>query len=168
MSCGFCVENCSNNAKSQPIFVFFHLVSNGVGAGCKKLVGHHRLKFLNFWSFNWCKGGVLLQFCEKIQSSMHYIFTQIYLIVSIGQSHMESPTEFFMKKLFFQFWCDSHPHFTAFEPTYLPTKITPNRSVIFCHPLLSFKTSPGDPWTQSLKTNFLNINSPQYESNHFK
>ena len=37
---------------------------------------------------------VFQQFCDKIQSNMHQIFTQMYLTVSIGPSHMESPTRF--------------------------------------------------------------------------
>ena len=56
-----------------------------------------------------CKGSGFLQYCEKIQSSMHQIFTQIYLTVSIEPSHMESPTELFIKKFFFR-W-SPHPFF---------------------------------------------------------
>ena len=34
-----------------------------------------------------------MQFCDQIQSSMHQIFTQIHLTVSIGPSYMKSPSE---------------------------------------------------------------------------
>ena len=106
-----CVEICSNNAKSQPNlnFIFFHLVSNDVGVGCKQLVGHNSVLSFTTPSCSTavCKGSVFLQFCNKIQSSMHQIFTQMYLTASIGQSHMERPTELFMKKFFFQ--CDGLP-----------------------------------------------------------
>ena len=51
---------------------------------------------------------------------MHQTFTEMYLIVSIGQSHMESPTESFIKKFFFR-WS---PHSFAFE---LPDKNPPKQ-----------------------------------------
>ena len=41
-----------------------------------------------------CKGSVFLQFWDKIQSSIHQIFTQMYSTVSIGPSYKESPTGF--------------------------------------------------------------------------
>ena len=47
---------------------------------------------------------------------MHPIFTQMYLTVSIGPSHMESPTELFIKKFFF-------PGSFHFSYLNLPTKI---------------------------------------------
>ena len=56
------------------------------------------------------KGNEFLQLCEKIQSSLYQIFTQMYLTVSIGPSYMESCTEFKKKYLFR--WS---PQFYAFE-----------------------------------------------------
>ena len=108
-----CVKNCSNNAKLQTNLNFYilPLESNGFCVGCKQLVGHNSV--LSFCtpscSTAVCKGSVFLQFCDKIQSSIHQIFTQMYLTVSTGQSHMERPTESFIKKFFFQ--CDGHPIF---------------------------------------------------------
>ena len=67
-------------------------------------------------SNNECKGSVFQQFFDKNQSRMHQIFTQMYLTVSIGPSYMESPTELFLKKLFFRWSL----HFFAFE--------TPNKN----------------------------------------
>ena len=100
------------------IFTSFHLVSNDAGAGYKQLVGHNSV--LSFCtpscSTAVCKGSVFLQFCDKIQSSMHQIFAQMYLTVSIGMLHIERPTESFIKKFFFP--CRVHsPRFSAFEPT---------------------------------------------------
>ena len=37
---------------------------------------------------------VFLHLCDKIQSSMRQVFSQMYLKVSIGASYTESPTEF--------------------------------------------------------------------------
>ena len=74
-------------------FIFFLLISNGVGSGCNQFVGHNTISQQLFtplarWS-TICKGNIFLQFCYKIQSSMHQIFTQMYLTVSIRPSHME-------------------------------------------------------------------------------
>ena len=79
MRCSSCVGNCSNNEKSQPNPNFYILPSgkNDVGVGCKQLVGHNSI--LSFCtpscSTAICKGSAFLQFCDKIQSSMHKIFT---------------------------------------------------------------------------------------------
>ena len=51
---------------------------------------------------------------------MHQIFTQMFLIASIERSHIESTTELFLKKLFFQWSL----HFSSFEhPNKIPPKI---------------------------------------------
>ena len=122
-----CVENCSNNSKSQPNLNFYIFPS---GKQWRRrwlqAIGRapQHLKFLRSYLFNCCicKGSVFLQFCDKIQLSMHQIFTQIYLTVSIGQSHMESPTELFTKKFFFCFQCDGQPIFPHLNPTKIPPK----------------------------------------------
>ena len=128
--------------KSQPkseFFIFFHLVSNDVGVGCKQLVGHKSvLSFCNPSCLTVvCKGSVFLQFCGKTQSRIHQIFTQIYLIVSTGQSHMERPTESFIKKSFFR--C----HFSAFEPSSQQKSLQTGACQFTIHPLSS-KTIPED------------------------
>ena len=99
---------------------------------------------------------LFLQFCEKIQSSMHQIFIQIYLTVSIGPSHKESPTELFIKKFFFR-WST---HFPTFE---LPNKNPPKSYMSFQRltPPSSLETTLGNAKTQPLITNFLSINPPQ-------
>ena len=85
-----CVKNCSKNAKLQTNLNFYilPLESNGFCVGCKQLVGHNSV--LSFCtpssSTAVCKGSVFLQFCVKIQSSMHQIFVEMYLTVSFGQS----------------------------------------------------------------------------------
>ena len=109
-----CTEKCSNNEKiktKSEFILFFYLVSNDGSVGCKQLVGHESvLSFCNpSCSTAVCKGSVFLQFSDKIQSSIHQIFTQMYLTVSTGQSHMERPTESFIKKFFFR--CDGHAIF---------------------------------------------------------
>ena len=125
------------------IFVFFHLVSNDVGVGCKQLVGHNSV--LSFCtpscSTAVCKRSVFFQFYDKIQSSMHQIFNQNVLNSFCRRSHMERPTESFIKKFFFQ--CDGHPVFCIW--TYLPTKNPPQTGI--CHFTilpLSFKKGPQD------------------------
>ena len=67
-----------------------------------------------------------MYFCSfvTIQSSMHQIFTQMYLTVSIGQSHMERPTESFIKKFFYR--GDSHPIFPHLN---LPPNKSPPKQV---------------------------------------
>ena len=49
----------------------------------------------------------------------------MYLTVPIGHSHMESPTEIFIKKFFFRFRCDGHPIFTHLNLP--PRKSTPKQ-----------------------------------------
>ena len=92
------------------------------------------------------------------------MFIQMYLTVSIGPSQMESPTELFIKKFFFR-WS---PHFSVLEP---PNKNPPNRYMSFQWPTTfppSLETSPEDTRTQSLITNFISFNPPEYQSNHHK
>ena len=136
------------------IFIFLHLVSNGVGVGCKHLVGHNSV--LSFCTPSCStavfKGSVFLQFWNKIQSSMHQIFTQMHLSVSVGQSHIESHTELFTKKFLFRFQCDGYPIFLHLS--LLPIKNPPKQE----HAIL-----PSPP-----SSNFLSINPPQYKSNHHK
>ena len=119
MPCSSCVENCSNYEKSQPSMKSYILPSGKQWSWrCLQAVGRaqQRFKFLHSsflvvqlpeWAV--CKGSVFQQFCDKIHSSMHQIFPQMYLTVSIGQSNMERPTELFIKKFFFR-W-DGHPIF---------------------------------------------------------
>ena len=93
--------------------------------------------FTSSYSTTVCKGSVFLKFYDNIQSSMHQIFTQMYLTVSIGQSRIERPTELFIKKFYFR--CDGHPIFPHLNLTSnLPTKIPPNRYMAFYdhHPIL--------------------------------
>ena len=49
-----CVENCSNNAKSQADLNFYILpsdkISNGVAVGCKQLIGVRLMKMEKFWT----------------------------------------------------------------------------------------------------------------------
>ena len=66
---------------------------------------------------------------------MHQIFTQMYLTVSIRQSHMERPTESFIKKFFFR--CDGHPIFLHVS---LPPNKNPQNQV---HAILP--SSPHSP-----------------------
>ena len=89
-----CIENCSNNAKSQTNLVFYIPSSDKqrrqrwLPPICR--AQHHLTA--TFYTPRWstiCKGNIFLQFCYKIQSSMHQIFTQMYLTVSIRPSHME-------------------------------------------------------------------------------
>ena len=129
------------------IFIIFYLVSNDVGVGCKQLVEHNSV--ISFCtpscSTALCKGSVFLQFCDKIQSSMHQIFTQMYLTFSIGQSHMERPTESIIKKFFFRF--DGHPIFLhLFEPTSQQKSPKPGAYYFTILPPFS-KTSPEGTWT---------------------
>ena len=110
-----------------------------------------------------CKGSEFLQFCKKIQSSMYKTFTQMYLTVSIGPSHMESSTEL-IKKFFFR-WS---PQFSAFEP---PNKNPPNRYMSYQRPTtlpLSPETTLGDTSTQSLITNFRSFSPSQYTNLQFR
>ena len=81
------------NHKQTWFFIFFLLISSGVSGGCHQFVGHNTISQQLFtplarWS-TLCKGNIFFQFCYKIQSSMHQIFTQMYLTVSIRPSHME-------------------------------------------------------------------------------
>ena len=115
-------------------------------------------------SNNECKGNVYQQFFDKNQSRMHQIFTQMYLTVSIGPSHMESPTELFIKKFFFQ-WS---PHFSAFEPLNKNYPRQVDAILMAHHPLLIPQRKSKKHQTQSLITNFLSFNHPQYKSNHHK
>ena len=151
------------------IFVFFHLVSNDTDVGLKQLVGRNSV--LSFCTLSCsttvCKGNVFLQFCDKIQSSMHQIFTQMHLTIAIGQSHMERPTKSFIKKFFFCFPCNGQPIFPHLNLP--PNKKSPQTGT--CHFTilpLSSKTIPEDTWSHSLMTNFLSINPPQHKSNHHK
>ena len=112
-----CVENCSNNAKSQPNPNFYILLSDK--QRCRRWLqalcrAQHRLVFCTT-CVSWttvCKGSEFLQFCDKGQSNMHQIFTKMYFTVSIGPSHMESSMELFIKKFFFR-WS---PNSSAFGP----------------------------------------------------
>ena len=135
------------------ISIFFHLISNDISIGFKQLVGHESV-FLSFCnpscSTAACKGSVFLQFCDKIQSSIHQIFTQMYLSFY--------RTESFIKKFFFR-W-----HLSAFETSTQQKSSQTGTCQFTIHPLSS-KTIPEDTWTQSLITNFLSIKPPQYESN---
>ena len=125
LSCGFpeavhivvkmprssCVENCSKNAKSQPNLKFYILPSGKqVRLHWLQAIGRaqQRFKFLQssllvvqLPECTVCKRSIFQQFRDKIQSSMHQVFPQIYLTVSIGQS-LERPTELFIKKFFFR------------------------------------------------------------------
>ena len=47
-------------------------------------------------------------------------------------------------------------------------RIPPKRCMSFNGPQPFPPHPPGDTWTQSLITNFLSFNSPQYETNHHK
>ena len=109
------------------------------------------------------KESVFLQFCDKIQWSMHQIFTQMYLTVFIGPSHMESPTKLFIKKFFF-WWS---PHFSAFEP---PNRNPPKQVHVIStvHHPPSVSQNNSRRYIHLLITNFLGFNPPQYESNHHK
>ena len=75
---------------------------------------------------------------------------------------IRASAELFIEIFFFKWSL----HFTTFEPTNnnAPKKVY----AISTNPLSPFETSPGDTWTQSLVTNFLNFNPRQYESNHHK
>ena len=135
MSPASSVKNCLNNAKSLQIwiFMFFHLASNDVCTGCKQLVCHNSVfSFYTLFSTVVCKGSVFLQFCDKIQSIMHQIFNQMYLIVSIGQSHLERPMESFIKKFFFR--SNGHPIFQHMNSVISQEKILPNKYMPIYHP----------------------------------
>lgn len=86
---------------------------------------------------------VHLCICDNIQSSMHQIFTDMYLTVSIELSYMESPTELFIRKFLFQ-WS---PHFSAFDSQ----QKSPQTGTCY------FISTTRDTWTQSLITSFLNF-----------
>ena len=131
-----CVENCSNFAKSQPNLKF-HILPSGK-QWCRRWLqaisrAQQHFKFLHFSLLvvqlpecTVCKGSVFQQFCDKIQSTMYQIFFQMYLTVSIGQSHMERPTELFIKKFFFR--CDGHPPFFRIWTYLLPPSQNKPRS----------------------------------------
>ena len=141
-----CVENCSNNTKSQPNINFYILPSGK--QWCRRWlqeIGRVQqcLKFLHpSCSTAVCKESVLLQFCDKIQSSMHQIFTQMYLTVFIGQSLMDSPTKLFIKKFFLRFRCKGHPIFSHLNLP--PDKNPPKQVHAMLHLSPSSKTSPED------------------------
>ena len=155
-------ENCSNNVKSQPNLNCYILLSDetGVGVDSKYFVRHNSV-----WDFvllaSWpavCKGSEFLQFCEKIQSSMYKIFTQMYLTVSIGPSHMKSSTEF-IKKFFFRWW---PPIFRIWTSQQKSTKQVHVISTTHHTPaILRNNSRIGNTWTQSLITNFVSFNLPQ-------
>ena len=65
---------------------------------------------------------------------------------------MESPTELFIKEIFR--WL---LHLSAFEP---PNE-NPSKQVYVISTASFPETTPGDTWTQSLITNFLNVNLPR-------
>ena len=154
---------CSNNVKSQPNLNFYILLSDKNRRwGWRWLqaifVRHNSIKdfvLLASWSAV-CKGSEFLQFCEKIQSNMHQIFSQMCLTVSIGPSHMDSSTELFIKKLFR--WS---PQFSSFDS---PNKNLSNRYMSFKRPAIlpeSPETTLRNTWTQALITNVLSFIPPQ-------
>ena len=140
------VQTMQNNNQTW-IFIIFCLVSNDVDVCCQQLVRQNSV--LSFCtptcSTAVCKGSVYLQFCDKIEWSMHQIFTQMYLTVSIRQSPMERPTESFnIKKFFFRY--DAHPIFLHLSLP--PNKNPPNQVHAILPSSLPFsKASPEDTWT---------------------
>ena len=82
--------------------------------------------------------------------------SNIHSTVSIWPSHMESPTELFLEKFFFQ-WS---PYFSAFEP---PNKNPLKQIHVIStthHPFPSPEITPRDIWIQSLITNLISFNTP--------
>ena len=101
MPCSSCVENCWNNAKSSQtwIFIFFHLVKNDVGIGCKQLVGHNSIF-----------SAVLWQNPIKHTSNIHpNVFNSFYRTVTYLVTH-----RIIYKEILSMRWS---PHFSAFVPT---------------------------------------------------
>ena len=95
-----------------------------------------------------CKGSVFLQFCDKIQSSMHQIFTQMYLAVSIiGQSQGRDPHKIFIKKLFFRY--NGHPIFMLL---YHPLSIFQNKSRRHMNPVINNKLHQHQPSSVRVKS----------------
>ena len=151
------VENCSNNVKSQPNLHFFILLSDK--NRCWRLLQFTKASKILYSSLvdqlsarKWISA-----VCEKIQSIMYKILSQIYLTVSMGPSLMQSSVEF-LKKFSFR-WS---PQFSAFDP---PNNNPQNRYMSFQRSItlpLSSETALGNTWTQSLITNSLSFNPLQY------
>ena len=124
------VENCSNYTESQPNLKFYILPSSKqVRRRWLQAIGraqqhfkflHSSLLVVQVPECAVCKGSIFQQFCDKIQSSMHQIFPEMYLANSFYQTVTHGEThrmELFMKKFFFR-W-DGHD-FSAFKPTSSP------------------------------------------------
>ena len=148
-----CVENYSNNAKSQPNLNFYILLSGKQWRrGWLQAIGrtHQRLKFLHSYLFNCCMqsqrkyiSAVLWRNPIRHASNIH----PMYLTVSIRKSHMERPTQSCIRKFFF--WCDGHsiflhlnlplnknPHFTIM-PFYYPAPILQKKSRRHMNPVVN-------------------------------
>ena len=134
------VENCSKTMRNHNqiwIFIFFRLVSNDVSVDCKHLVGHNRV--LSFFtpscSTSVCEGSVFLQFCDKIQSRMHQVSTQMYLsfyrTVTHGKTH-----GIFYKEILLSIRCDGYPIFPHLN---LPPDKNPSKQV---HAILPSSSHP--------------------------
>ena len=104
------VENCSNNVKSQPNLHFFIRLSDK--NRCWRLLQFTKASKILYSSLvdqlsarKWISA-----VCEKIQSSMYKILSQIYVTVSMGPSLMQSSIEFLKKfsfrwsPQFFRIW----------------------------------------------------------------
>ena len=170
MPCSSCVENCSNNAKSQINLNFYGILPSGKQwrwRWLQQLVGHN--SFVSFCtpscSTAVCKGSdaVLWQNPIKYASNFHpNVFNSFYRIVTHGESH-----GIIYKKILLLFLMWWSPHISAFEPTSQQKSLHTCRCNFTILPPSS-KTSLEDTWIQYLITNFLNINPRQYESNYCK
>ena len=108
-----------------------------------------------------CISAVLWQNPIKHASNIHpNVFNSFYQTVTYGKTHRIIYKEILLSMR----WS---PHFSACELTSQQKSPKPGTCYFTILPPLS-KTSPEDTWTWSLITNFLNINPPQYESNHHK
>ena len=145
-----CVENCSNNAKSQPNLNFYVLPS---GKQWRRrwlqAIGRvqQRLKFLhsifNFCMQRKCISAVLRQNPIKHASNIHAnVFNSFYRTVTHGKTHGIIYEEILLSMR----WS---PHFSAFEPTSQQKSLQTSTCHFTILPLYS-KISPEDTWTQSL------------------
>ena len=172
-----CFENRLNNPKSQSNLNFYILLSDKQHYRCwLQAIGwaQQRLRFctprklINCMQRK-CISAVLWQNPIKHESIIHPdVFNSFYRTVTHGEPHRIIYKEILLSM------------FTPFFSIYLPPYRNPPKTGTYAgtgtistdhHPPpspLSTKTTPIDTWTQSLITNFLSFNPPQYESKHHK
>ena len=153
------------------IFIFFHLVNNGFGIGCKPLVGHRRvLSFctasssINCCISRKCIPAVLCQNPIKHASNIHLnVFNRFFWTVAHGKSY-----RIIYKEILFSFlmWWHGHHIFLHLN---LPPNKNPPKQVHLILPSSSHPPKQIQKTQTQLLTNFLSINPPRVKSpNHTK